>query len=57
MREIQREMASSMLFVTHDMSVHANMADRLGIMYAGASSRRRRRASSSPARCIPTRST
>jgi peptide/nickel transport system ATP-binding protein len=35
MREIQREMASSMLFVTHDMSVHANMADRLGIMYAG----------------------
>jgi len=35
MREIQRQMASSMLFVTHDMSVHANMADRLGIMYAG----------------------
>ena len=35
MREIQREMRSSMLFVTHDMSVHANMADRLGIMYAG----------------------
>jgi peptide/nickel transport system ATP-binding protein len=24
-----------MLFVTHDMSVHANMTDRLGIMYAG----------------------
>ena len=35
MREIQREMRSSILFVTHDMSVHANMADRLGIMYAG----------------------
>jgi len=35
MREIQRAMASSMLFVTHDMAVHANMADRLGIMYAG----------------------
>ena len=34
-REVQREMGSSMLFVTHDMSVHANMADRLGIMYAG----------------------
>jgi peptide/nickel transport system ATP-binding protein len=34
-REIQREMASSILFVTHDMSVHANMTDRLGIMYAG----------------------
>ncbi len=35
MRDIQREMRSSILFVTHDMSVHANMTDRLGIMYAG----------------------
>jgi peptide/nickel transport system ATP-binding protein len=35
LREVQREMGSSMLFVTHDMAVHANMADRLGIMYAG----------------------
>jgi peptide/nickel transport system ATP-binding protein len=34
-REIQRQMGSSVLFVTHDMSVHANMTDRLGIMYAG----------------------
>jgi peptide/nickel transport system ATP-binding protein len=34
-REVQREMRSSILFVTHDMAVHANMADRLGIMYAG----------------------
>jgi len=34
-REVQQEMGSSILFVTHDMTVHANMADRLGIMYAG----------------------
>ena len=34
-REVQREIGSSMLFVTHDMAVHANMTDRLGIMYAG----------------------
>jgi len=34
-RNVQREMQSSMLFVTHDMAVHANIADRLGIMYAG----------------------
>jgi peptide/nickel transport system ATP-binding protein len=34
-REIQREMGSSMLFVTHDLAVHANLCDRLGIMYAG----------------------
>ena len=34
-RELQREMRSSLLFVTHDMAVHANLTDRLGIMYAG----------------------
>jgi peptide/nickel transport system ATP-binding protein len=34
-REVQQEIGSSILFVTHDMTVHANMADRLGIMYAG----------------------
>ncbi len=35
MRELQKEMAASVMFVTHDMSVHANMADRVGIIYAG----------------------
>ena len=34
-RSIQREMGSSMLFVTHDMGVHAALTDRLGVMYAG----------------------
>jgi peptide/nickel transport system ATP-binding protein len=34
-RETQREMGSSLLFVTHDMAVHANLTDRIGIMYAG----------------------
>jgi peptide/nickel transport system ATP-binding protein len=34
-REAQRQIGSSMLFVTHDMTVHANIADRLGVMYAG----------------------
>jgi peptide/nickel transport system ATP-binding protein len=34
-RSVQREFGSSMLFVTHDLSVHANLTDRLGIMYAG----------------------
>jgi peptide/nickel transport system ATP-binding protein len=32
---VQREMKASILFVTHDMAVHANLTDRLGIMYAG----------------------
>ena len=34
-RGIQREIGSSVLFVTHDMGVHAHVSDRLGIMYAG----------------------
>lgn len=34
-RAIQREMGSSVLFITHDMGVHAALTDRLGIMYAG----------------------
>jgi peptide/nickel transport system ATP-binding protein len=34
-RNLQREMNASVIFVTHDMSVHANMADRVGIIYAG----------------------
>jgi peptide/nickel transport system ATP-binding protein len=34
-RDVQTTMGSSVIFVTHDMAVHANMADRVGIMYAG----------------------
>jgi peptide/nickel transport system ATP-binding protein len=35
LREVQREIGSSMILVTHDIGVHANATDRLGIMYAG----------------------
>ncbi|HYW90066.1 MAG TPA: ABC transporter ATP-binding protein [Chloroflexota bacterium] len=35
MREVQREIGSSVLLVTHDLGVHAHAADRMGIMYAG----------------------
>jgi peptide/nickel transport system ATP-binding protein len=34
-KEVQTRMRSSIIFVTHDLSVHAAIADRLGIMYAG----------------------
>jgi peptide/nickel transport system ATP-binding protein len=34
-REVQRELKSSLIFVTHDMAVHAYLCDRLGVMYAG----------------------
>ena len=29
-RDVQRQMGSSVVFVTHDMSVHASIADRIG---------------------------
>ena len=35
LRDVQREICSSMILVTHDIGVHANVSDRLGIMYAG----------------------
>jgi peptide/nickel transport system ATP-binding protein len=34
-REVQREIGASLIFVTHDLTVHAHLCDRLGIMYAG----------------------
>jgi peptide/nickel transport system ATP-binding protein/oligopeptide transport system ATP-binding protein len=34
-REVQREIDASLIFVTHDLAVHAHLTDRLGIMYAG----------------------
>ncbi len=33
--EIQQKLGNTIILVTHDMGVHANVADRIGIMYAG----------------------
>jgi peptide/nickel transport system ATP-binding protein len=35
LRDIQREQKNTIILVTHDIAVHANIADRVGIMYAG----------------------
>ncbi len=35
LKEIQKELKNTIIMVTHDMGVHANVADRIGIMYAG----------------------
>lgn len=35
LKDIQRELKNTIIMVTHDMGVHANIADRIGIMYAG----------------------
>ena len=35
LRDIQKSLKNTIVMVTHDMGVHANIADRIGIMYAG----------------------
>lgn len=35
MKEIQREENSSIIFITHDLGVVANVADKVAVMYAG----------------------
>ena len=35
LRAIQENFKNTIILVTHDMGVHANVADRIGIMYAG----------------------
>jgi peptide/nickel transport system ATP-binding protein len=35
LKDIQKRLKNTIILVTHDMGVHANVADRIGIMYAG----------------------
>jgi peptide/nickel transport system ATP-binding protein len=35
LKDIQETLENTIILVTHDMGVHANIADRVGIMYAG----------------------
>lgn len=35
LRDVQQKLKNTIILVTHDMGVHANVADRIGIMYAG----------------------
>jgi len=35
LKDIQARLKNTIVLVTHDMGVHANIADRIGIMYAG----------------------
>lgn len=35
LKEIQQDLKNSIILVTHDMGIHANVADRIAIMYAG----------------------
>ncbi|AKG04964.1 MULTISPECIES: ABC transporter ATP-binding protein [Salimicrobium] len=35
MKDIQKEMESGIVFITHDLGVVANVADRVAVMYAG----------------------
>jgi oligopeptide transport system ATP-binding protein len=35
LKEIQKKLATSIIFITHDLGVVANIADRIAVMYAG----------------------
>lgn len=35
LKQLHREQENTMVIVTHDMAVHANVADRVAVMYAG----------------------
>jgi len=35
LKDIQKRLGNTIVLVTHNMGVHANIADRIGIMYAG----------------------
>lgn len=35
LKAVQEKLEATVILVTHDMGVHANIADRIGIMYAG----------------------
>ncbi len=35
LQDIRRDLGLTILYVTHDMAVHSEIADRIGIMYAG----------------------
>lgn len=35
LKDIQTRLKNTIVIVTHDMGIHANIADRIGIMYAG----------------------
>lgn len=35
MKELQKKIATSIIFITHDLGVVANVADRVAVMYAG----------------------
>lgn len=35
LKEIQQQKGSTLILITHDMGVHANLADRIAVLYAG----------------------
>ena len=52
---LQKEMHNTLVIVSHDMGVHYQITDRMGIMYAGSMVELGGRTKSSNLRCIPTR--
>ena len=49
LKELQADTGMGLILITHDLGVVADVADRINVMYAGASSSRRRRVTFTPA--------
>ena len=54
LKDIQKNLKNTIILVTHDMGVHANVADRIGIMYAGKIVEEGTTEQIFASRCIPT---
>ena len=57
LKEVQEKLKATIILVTHDMGVQANIADRVAIMYAGRIIEEGTTEEISALRCIPTPTT
>ena len=56
LKRLQADAGMAMLFITHDLGVVAETADRVVVMYAGRKVEEARSTTCSRRRCTPTRS-